>query len=118
MEYIEYTSPVQPLAASRPETFREAAPAGGASWTKLLQDDRRPPAPLRQHRCLPLRLPHLPHLLAGATAMEEEVSEACMAQLFVAAMLASQPIWGHVMAESPLLQPPNFSQNMAKSSHL
>ena len=92
---------------------------GQPAWPlSLLQDDRRPPAPLRQHRCLPLRLPHLPHLLAGATAMEEEVSEACMAQLFVAAMLASQPIWGHVMAESPLLQPPNFSQNMTKSSHL
>ena len=37
------------------------------------QDDRRPPPALPQHRRLPLRLPHLPHLLASATAMEEVV---------------------------------------------
>ena len=37
------------------------------------QDDRRPAAPPRQHRRLRLRLPHLPHLLAGPAALEEEV---------------------------------------------
>ena len=71
------------------------------------QDDRRPPPALPQHRRLPLRLPHLPHLLASATAMEKMVRITPQTQeegtLFCRChALLRQPIRDRDMAEASL----------------
>ena len=76
--------------------------ASCSSWTfPQTQDDRRPAAPSRQHRRLPLRLPHLPHLLAGPAALEEEVRT--VVNVNVRRSHAGLRIWGsdHVMAAEP-----------------
>ena len=82
---------MQPDVGSRGRTFLLGASC--SSWTfPQTQDDRRPAAPPRQHRRLPLRLPHLPHLLAGPAALEEEVRTAV--NVNVRRSHAGLRIWG------------------------
>ena len=76
--------------------------ASCSSWTfPQTQDDRRPAAPPRQHRRLPLRLPHLPHLLAGPAALEEEVRTVVNVNVRRSHAMLACASGGHVMAEEP-----------------